>query len=192
METWLVRFIYRTPSRKKGTVMDSTAPIYLVWNLIEDSPKWEYTLPTFHSSCTLRTSRFCCIFVCSWLIHMCDLMWQWVSYVSGCPIESHEWLQCHVEFAFVCVRDSFIRVTSCERGCHMWVGSILNMGMAPSRTKSHMNEYHQVTYELVWCHKWMSSCVESHMKSHIEEYEVTHEWVTHEWVWWNHIWSSMK
>jgi len=39
--------------------MDSTAPIHLVWNLIEDSPKWAYTLPTFHSSCTLRTSQFC-------------------------------------------------------------------------------------------------------------------------------------
>ena len=39
--------------------MDSTAPMYFVWNLIEDSPKWAYTLPTFHSSCTLRTSRFC-------------------------------------------------------------------------------------------------------------------------------------
>jgi len=25
--------------------MDSTAPIYLVWNVIEDSPKCEYTLP---------------------------------------------------------------------------------------------------------------------------------------------------
>ena len=59
METWLVRFIYRTPFRKKGTVMDSTAPIYLVWILIEDSLKWEYTLPTLHSSCTLRTSWFC-------------------------------------------------------------------------------------------------------------------------------------
>jgi len=34
METRLVRFIYRTPSRKKGTVMDSMAPIYLVWNSI--------------------------------------------------------------------------------------------------------------------------------------------------------------
>jgi len=59
METWLFRFIYRTTSRKKGTFMDSTAPIHLVWNLIEDSPKGANTLPTFHSSCTLRTSRFC-------------------------------------------------------------------------------------------------------------------------------------
>ena len=33
METRLVRFIYRTPSRKKGIVMDSTATIYLVWNV---------------------------------------------------------------------------------------------------------------------------------------------------------------
>jgi len=33
IQMWLVRFIYRTPSRKKGTVMDSTAPIYLIWNL---------------------------------------------------------------------------------------------------------------------------------------------------------------
>ena len=58
METWLVCFIYRTPSRNKGTVMDSTAPIYLGWNLIEDSPQWEYTQSMFHLPCTLQTSRF--------------------------------------------------------------------------------------------------------------------------------------
>jgi len=60
METWLVRFVYRTPFRKKGTVMDSTAPIYLFWNLIEDSLEVNiHTVPTFHSSSTLRTSWLC-------------------------------------------------------------------------------------------------------------------------------------
>jgi len=77
METWLVRFIYRTP-RKKGTGMDSTAPIYLVWNLIEDSLKWEYTLPTFHSSCTLRTSRFY-----SYEVTQATLINQWVQSRHG-------------------------------------------------------------------------------------------------------------
>ena len=80
METWLVRFIYRTPSRKKGTVMDSTAPIYLVWNLIEDSPKWEYTPPTFHSSCTLRISRFY-----SYVAIQATSINQWVQSRHGLP-----------------------------------------------------------------------------------------------------------
>jgi len=36
METWLVNFIYRTPSRKKVSVVVFTVPIHMVWFLIEE------------------------------------------------------------------------------------------------------------------------------------------------------------
>jgi len=38
METWLVSFVYRTPSRKKGSVTTSTGPIYRVCLLNEEHP----------------------------------------------------------------------------------------------------------------------------------------------------------
>jgi len=52
METWLVSFICRTPSRKKGSVTTSTDPIYMGCLLIEEH-LWWYTRPTFLSSACL-------------------------------------------------------------------------------------------------------------------------------------------
>jgi len=43
MGTWLVSFIYRTPSRKKAPVMAFTDPIYKVWFLIEEHPSVIHT-----------------------------------------------------------------------------------------------------------------------------------------------------
>jgi len=41
--------------------MYSTAPIYLVWNVIAEHPKCTYMLPTFLSLCTLRTLWLCLV-----------------------------------------------------------------------------------------------------------------------------------
>jgi len=52
METGLISFIYRTPSRKKGSVTTFTGPIYMGCFLIEEH-FWRYTLVTLLSSVCL-------------------------------------------------------------------------------------------------------------------------------------------
>jgi len=82
--------------------------------------------------------------------------------------------------AFLCVRDSFICVTLCDSGCHMWVGVLLN----------HTNDFSAMLN--------LHSCVfvtHSYVWLHVRE-GVTCEWVPY-WIWaWhphvrNHIWMSI-
>jgi len=108
---------------------------------------------------------------------MCDLMWEWVPYMSECHIESHEWLRCHFECAFVCVAwvihvcDFMLERVPYVSWCLIECG--------------HGTLTYEMTCEWVWSHVWPS------MMSHMNECmrQVTHE-VTYRRVW-SYIWMSM-